>query len=445
MPDINIYCSDYNGIIRPMHGVNNGPTRVSSYEGRGNFDWFSDLNIPFVRNHDASLSEAYGSQHVVDVHCIFPNFDRDPADPTAYDFKITDYYTETIINTGARVFYRLGASIEHWVNKYGTRKPPDFDKWVDICEHIIMHYTEGWANGFSYDIDYWEIWNEPDLDPDDSKNKRTWGGTKAEFFDLYEVAAKRLKARFPNKKIGGPALAGKEEWADDFLEAMRNRNVPIDFFSWHVYSTDPRMISRKSERIRAIMQKHGYGDAESILNEWNYVSDWTNPLHYLSVIKGLKGASFSCAVMCEMQTKSDAASLMYYDARVEKIWNGLFDSDTLLPIKGYYAFKAFSELYQTGQSVRMEYNDTQIYASAARSTNRVAVLLTNYADEEPAPKQICMKLEGLDAKADRCAEIYTVSETNNLELLEKRPVVDSGIQLTIPAYHIYLVIVDLDT
>ena len=56
-----------------------------------------------------------------------------------------------------------------------------------------------------------------------------------------------------------------------------------------------------------------------------------------------------------------------------------------------------------------------------------------------------MKLEGLDAKADRCAEIYTVSETSNLELLEKRPVVDSGIQLTIPAYHIYLVIVDLDT
>ena len=77
----------------------------------------------------------------------------------------------TIINTGARVFYRLGASIEHWANKYGTGKPMDFDKWVDICEHIIMHYTEGWANGFFYDIAYWEIWNEPDLDPDDSKNK----------------------------------------------------------------------------------------------------------------------------------------------------------------------------------------------------------------------------------------------------------------------------------
>ena len=55
------------------------------------------------------------------------------------------------------------------------------------------------------------------------------------------------------------------------------------------------------------------------------------------------------------------------------------------------------------------------------------------------------EIGGFDAKADRCAEIYTVSETNNLELLEKRPVVDSGIQLMIPAYHIYLVIVDLDT
>ena len=54
------------------------------------------------------------------------------------------------------------------------------------------------------------------------------------------------------------------------------------------------MISQKSERIRKLLQKHGYGDVENILNEWNYVLDWYKPLHFLSVIKGLKGASFSC-------------------------------------------------------------------------------------------------------------------------------------------------------
>ena len=197
MINIDVYCDTCNGKIKPMHGVNNGPVRTASYEGRGNFDTFSALKIPFVRNHDASLSEAYGSQHLVDVHCIFPDFDRDPDDPTAYDFIITDFYTETIVRSGASVFYRLGSSIEHWANKYGTRKPKDFCKWAAICEHIIMHYTEGWANGFFYDIKYCEVWNEPDLDPDDATNKRTWGGEEREFFDLFEIAAKRLKARFP--------------------------------------------------------------------------------------------------------------------------------------------------------------------------------------------------------------------------------------------------------
>ena len=44
--------------------------------------------------------------------------------------------------------------------------PKDFKKWAVICEHIIRHYTEGWADGFFYDMPYWEIWNEPDLDSD---------------------------------------------------------------------------------------------------------------------------------------------------------------------------------------------------------------------------------------------------------------------------------------
>lgn len=89
------------------------------------------------------------------------------------------------------------------IKKHGTVPPADFGKWAQICEHIILHYNFGWANGYHLNIRYWEIWNEPDLDADDSPNKRTWGGTKARFFDLYELAAKHLKTRFPELMIGG--------------------------------------------------------------------------------------------------------------------------------------------------------------------------------------------------------------------------------------------------
>ena len=195
MSRISVNFNNIVGRIKPMHATNNGPASCAGSK-RGNFETFSAAGIPYVRNHDASLSEAYGSQHVVDVHCIFPDFSRDVDDETAYDFALTDAYTKIIIDTGAKVFYRLGASIEHWPRKYGTRVPTDFLKWAKICEHIIMHYNEGWANGFNYGIEYWEIWNEPDLDDDESDNKKNWGGTKLQFFDLYEITAKRSKQAY---------------------------------------------------------------------------------------------------------------------------------------------------------------------------------------------------------------------------------------------------------
>ena len=440
MADIRVDCGSPLGVIRPLHGVNNGPTGERRYERRSNFESFSELRLPFVRNHDASLSEAYGSQHVVDVHCIFSDFSRDPSDASAYDFQMTDEYTKTIIDAGSAVFYRLGASIENWSAKYGTRMPKDFSKWVDVCEHIVMHYTEGWANGFTYDITYWEIWNEPDLDPDDAIEKRTWGGTKAEFFDLYALAAKRLKSRFPHLKIGGPALAYNESWADEFLSELRKREVPIDFFSWHIYSTEPKKISAKAKRIEALLQKHGYGELESILNEWNYVDDWDRPLGFLKVVKGLKGASFDVAVMCEMQNETRTASMMYYDARVEKIWNGLFDSDTLLPLKGYYAFKAYGKLYHTDHALPISKDDDEIYAVAAASEDSVALLLTSYADRMPTDKDLEIFFDGLDGKWGS-VETYLISETQDLELVSTHELKNESISLRLSPYQIALIVI----
>ena len=311
MARIDIYCAETNGRVKPMHAVNNGPVADRSYEKRGNFTDFAALGIPFVRNHDASLSEAYGAQHVVDVHCIFPNFDRDASDPDAYDFTLTDVYTARIIEAGSEVFYRLGSSIEHWAKKYGTLKPRDFKKWADICEHIMMHYLEGWANGFTYGIRYWEIWNEPDLDPDDAENKRTWGGTKLEFFDLYEVAAKQLKARFPQCMIGGPAVASSGAWPREFLTEMHRRGVPLDFFSWHIYSPSVERFHKTAGTMRQMLDECGYAGVPSILNEWNYVKDWSDLIGSTKVIKGLKGSSHAAAVMCSSQGNPDVDMLMY--------------------------------------------------------------------------------------------------------------------------------------
>lgn len=249
-----------------MHAVNNGSVYKFTVDQRiTDIDSYRDAGIPYARTHDASFYATYGGEHIVDVHAIFPNFDADPYDPASYDFVLTDEYLKVIEFAGTETFYRLGSKIEHWPKKYGTLPPKDFKKWAIICEHIIRHYTEGWADGFRMNIAYWEIWNEPDFA---SPNKPTWGGTKQQFFELYPIAATHLKECFPHLKIGVPALAGSIDWARDFFAQLK---APLDFFSWHIYANEPNKVLELGEPICSLLDEYGFTQTEGILNEWNYV------------------------------------------------------------------------------------------------------------------------------------------------------------------------------
>ena len=188
------------GAFKPMNAVNNGPVhkRHANDQYRDNLAAYRAANIPFARNHDASFCNDYGGQYSVDISAVFPDFDADVEDPASYDFACTDEYIAVTLEAGTETFYRLGQKIEHEIKKHHIHPPKDYRKWAQICEHIIRHYNEGWADGFRYGIRYWEIWNEADLDArPDRPNKRTWSGTPEEYFALYEVTAKHLKACFP--------------------------------------------------------------------------------------------------------------------------------------------------------------------------------------------------------------------------------------------------------
>ena len=400
MINVNIDFKNITGKMKIMHAVNNAPARRSN----SHFESFSRLGIPYVRNHDASLSEPYGCQHVVDVHCIFPDFSKDENDEKNYDFKLTDVYIKTIFDTGSRVFYRLGSSIEHWEKKYGTIMPSDFGKWARICEHIIMHYNEGWADGFKYGIEYWEIWNEPDLDPDDAENKRTWGGTKKDYFEFYDVVAKHLKSRFPKLKIGGPASCGNLKWAEEFIAQL---DAPLDFFSFHMYAYEPQFMAEYSTRVKNMLIKHGYGDAETILNEWNYVRDWNNSLEYNKTIHGMKGAAYIAATMCAVQNCGMTDMMMYYDARQPTPWNGLFDFYTKEPLKGYYSILMFSKLYELKNQTHSMSCDKDIIVTSAADNGRCGAIITYYSLDEGVEKEVKINT-GLEIPL-----IYYILDENN--------------------------------
>lgn len=298
-----------------------------------------------------------------------------------------DEYIAVTLEAGTETFYRLGQRIEHEIRKHNTLPPPDFHKWAAICEHIIRHYNEGWANGYRYNIRYWEIWNEADLDPDDCPQKRTWGGTAEQYFELYEITAKHLKACFPQLRIGGPALAHSvNDWAERFLSHVERTRTPLDFFSWHIYCTTPEKMMEKNARVQALLERHGLGGAENILDEWNYIRGWDADFVYsLRQISGLKGASFTLACMCEAQ-KSSIDMLMYYDARPCG-FNGLFAPYTLEPLKGYYPFLWYGMLYGR-QEVRAAHQPEHLYSlCGVDGEGKTLTLLTHYDEDDNAAPQ----------------------------------------------------------
>lgn len=370
-----------------LNAVNGGPwhKRHVNDQYRSNMEDYKAARIPYSRNHDSAVCGIYGGPYSHDVSCIFPDFDADPYDPASYDFACTDESILVCLDAGTETFFRLGQTIEHQIKKHHTLPPKDFRKWAVICEHIIRHYNEGWADGYRLNIRYWEIWNEPDQDPDDAPNKRTWGGTAAQFFDLYETAAKHLKSCFPHLSIGGPALTYDENWADTFLSEMRKRGVSIDFFSWHIYCTDPAPITERAARIKALLEKHGYGDSESILNEWNYVSDWSEGfLDSVKTIHGIKGAAFTMACICAAQ-QSSIDMLMYYDTR-PSVFNGVFDFYTYEKLPGYYPLSWYGLFYAMQREIPAENAVDGIYSlCGVDEAGKATAVIAYYSDRNDAP------------------------------------------------------------
>ena len=373
--------------VKPMHAVNNGPsvTKPAGDQKGGNFEDYKAARIPFARTHD-SINCVAGGAHTCDISAIFPDFDADETDPKNYDFVFTDHYLDNIRRAGTEVFFRLGQTIEHGPKKYGVLPPEDFAKWARICEHVIRHYNEGWGWGLDneyttvniawsnqFNIVYWEIWNEPDLDPSDGarpKNPRCWGGTVAEFFKLYETAAKHLKGKFPSLMIGGPAITSNLPWGERFLRYCRDNSVPLDFFSWHIYATEPRQIDDRADAVRHLMDKYGFQKSESILNEWNYVKGWVDDWPYsLEVESGRynqKGAAFVMATMVDCQSKP-VDMLMFYDAKLSTGMNSMFSKPTCQPLKGYYPFYAWSKLVDCGTQVACTVREGRGKASDANT------------------------------------------------------------------------------
>ena len=377
---IRIDPSRITGRIKPMHGVGAGPVTGSfTYDAS---DEFRAAGIPFGRTHD--IEYPFGAGEFVDIHCIFPWFDADENDPASYNFTLTDEYLRLMREAGTEPFYRLGSTIEHQPIKRHILPPKDFGKWARVCSHIIAHYNEGWANGYRWNIRYWEIWNEPDI-------PQCWTGTQEEIFELYRAASTLIKREHPDVKIGGLALTTPlSPLFEPFLAYARSHALPLDFVSWHGYCHKPAQAVEFAQTARRLMDKYGFTQAESIFDEWNYVVSWEDLLPSVKLHRVPFGAAFMASVIVSMQA-CPVDKLLFYDSQAFLTeWNNLFVPKPtkahaarrgvdVLP--GYWALYGWNQLYRAGNEIACE-ADENLYCTAAKTTEGETLVYISYFNDD---------------------------------------------------------------
>ncbi|MBQ6086884.1 MAG: hypothetical protein IJK96_02350 [Bacteroidales bacterium] len=412
------------GIIKPVNGVGQPP--IYSYTNTSLFHYLKEAGVPYSRLHD--VGGAYGMNIYVDIPNVFRDFDADENDPASYDFTFTDYLIKGLVDNGVEPYYRLGVTIENAqrIKAYRIFPPKDYAKWARICEHVILHYTQGWADGFNMEISHWEIWNEPENGRLEENENMMWRGTWEQYMDLYGTAATYLKAKFPHLKIGGYGSSGfyaitgegvkaanvspRFEYFVDcflaFLERARKEKWPLDFFSAHSYA-NPATAVKQMEYVRKTLDKYGFKDTELSVNEWL-------PEPSLKKLGSARQAAEIAAEMIGFQnTGVDDAEI--YDAKVGGgLYAPLFDNNTFEPRKAYYTFVMFNELRKLGKAVAVPDAGEGIYLCGASDGDGKAALLVSNISGEP------WKI-GLDFGKYEVKESFLLDETHQNDRLDAVP------------------------
>lgn len=207
-----------------------------------------------------------------------------------YNWSYVDKLYDFLLQAGLRPFVELSfmptllrrsnETIFWWK---GNISPPAVQsKWDALVREFVCHCLN------RYGLDevkkwYFEVWNEPDL------AGVCWAGTKEQYFEFYNSTARTIKSVSAELRVGGPALGygslWNDSWAKDFMVYCRDGDVPIDFFSFHVYSEYPNLKEEANrlteimppsfyldsiERLRAQIGENEAPGLELHMTEWNF-------------------------------------------------------------------------------------------------------------------------------------------------------------------------------
>ena len=175
-----------------------------------------------------------------------------------------------------------------------------------------------------------------------------------------------------------------------FFAYIKEHGSPIDFFSWHSYA-DVSRVAIMDEWLHRELQKLGYGDLETHLNEWDpYAREFGTEHHSAEI----------AAMMVALQHGHTDLCCIYDMRTVNAPYCPLFDIKTHKPIHGYYAMVAFNTLYRLGTQVESQCDAQRLYVLAASNGSKHAAMIVNLTGQTQA-----LRIEGIAPESARYSVI----------------------------------------
>lgn len=189
------------------------------------------MNFSYIRCHGL-LGDELGVLRIDEV---------DGKKRVFFNFAYLDQIFDTMLAHRVRPFIEWGfmpqalasgpETVFWW--KGNITPPSDWGLWADLVSTLTRHWIERYGLD---EVRQWlfEVWNEPNL-------TQFWkGADQAAYFRLYETTVKAVKAVDPGLRVGGPAICGgSDHWIEEFLSFVRLNQLPLDFFSRHLYTGQP--------------------------------------------------------------------------------------------------------------------------------------------------------------------------------------------------------------
>ncbi len=263
------------GTIDSLNGVHGSPAPLNS--GYPNLvSLYQEAEIPFVRlpvgdGHDYSLSG------------VFPRSAASPDDKYAYDFSNIDRQVDLTVASGAQVLweatYDIGTT-DTWFDYcfHQGFAPADLNKWAEVIKRVLAHFNDGWNDGHALGVQYVESLNEPFKARlyDSSEYLQAW--------QAYEALASAVSAYneqygrdikvvgFANPMdlaLGDESTYLSDVWLmDSFLSYVKENEVPLDVFSYHLYGTHQEQYDTALV-VREHLDQAGFEDVPIWNTEWN--------------------------------------------------------------------------------------------------------------------------------------------------------------------------------